>query len=114
MKYSVEITDSAYEAILAHARYIAVDCQAPLNASRWLEKLWDAIDALEQMPERHNLAPESAYKNYEVRRVLLGDYMILFTIDQPARKVWVIGFRHGSRLARPRNLPEEQPSESKE
>jgi hypothetical protein len=34
MKYVVEITDSALELIRAQARYIAIDCQAPLNASR--------------------------------------------------------------------------------
>lgn len=30
MTYAVEITDAAFEAIRAHARYIAIDCQAPL------------------------------------------------------------------------------------
>jgi hypothetical protein len=86
------------------ARYIAVECQAPLNASRWLEQVWDAIDGLEYLPNRHNLAPESAFKSYEVRRALVGDYLILFTIDEAAAKVWVIGFRHGSRLPRPEEL----------
>jgi plasmid stabilization system protein ParE len=56
MTHTVEITDAAYDAIRAQARYIAVDCQAPLNASRWLKKVWDAIDGLAHMPARHNLA----------------------------------------------------------
>ena len=113
MKYAVEITDAAFEAIRAQARYISVECQAPLNASRWLEQIWDVIDGLEQMPQRHNLAPESAFKTYEVRRALAGDYLVLFTIDDDARKVWVIGFRHGSRLPRPDELPDAQPGEEK-
>jgi hypothetical protein len=105
MKYAVEITDVAYEAIEAQARYLAIDCQSPLNASRWLEQVWDVIDGLEQMPNRHNPAPEDAFKSYEVRRALLGDYMILFTIDEDEGKVWVIGFRHGQRLPHPGDLP---------
>jgi mRNA-degrading endonuclease RelE of RelBE toxin-antitoxin system len=104
MIYKVEITSATFDAIQEQARYIAVDCQAPLNSSRWLEQVWDAIDGLERMPGRHNLAPESAYKSYEVRRVIVGDYLILFTIDEPASTVWVIGFRHGSRLPRPGDL----------
>ena len=111
MKYAVEITDTAFELIRAQARYIAIDCQAPLNASRWLEKVWDVIDGLEHMPKRHNLAAENDYKNYEVRRLLVGDYQVLFTVDEAAGKVWVIGFRHGSRLPRPDQLPDEPPKE---
>ena len=110
MKYAVEITDTAFELIRAQARYIAVDCQAPLNAARWLEQVWDVIDGLEQLPTRHNLAAEDAFKSYEVRRALVGDYLILFTVDESARRVWVIGFRHGARLPRPEELPDAPPS----
>ena len=109
MKYAVEITDTAFEAIRAQARYIAVDRRAPMNASRWLKKVWAAVAGLETFPRRHNLAAEDAYKAYEVRRALVGDYLILFTVDDPAGKVWVIGFRHGSRLPRPDELPDEVP-----
>jgi mRNA-degrading endonuclease RelE of RelBE toxin-antitoxin system len=105
MKYTVEVTKTAFELIQDQARYIAADCHAPLNASRWLEQIWDVVDGLESLPERHNFAPENDYKTYEVRRVLAGEYLILFTIDEPAKKVWVIGFRHGSRLPRPLDIP---------
>ncbi len=104
MKYAVEVTDAALEAMLAQARYIAIECQSPLNAQRWLEQAWDVIDSWEEMPRRHNLAAENASKPYEVRRALLGKYSILFTIDENTRTVRVIGFRHGSRLPRPDDL----------
>ncbi|HEY8751801.1 MAG TPA: type II toxin-antitoxin system RelE/ParE family toxin [Tepidisphaeraceae bacterium] len=109
MKYTVEITESALETIHAQARYIAIDCQSPLNAGRWLEQIWDAIDALAQSPTRHNLAPENDFKFYEVRRVLVGQYLILFTVSDETHTVWVIGFRHGSRLPRPTELPDVVP-----
>lgn len=111
MKYTVEITDTAFELIRDEARYIAIERQSSLNASRWLEQVWDAIDGLEEMPNRHNVAPESTYKAYEVRRALVGNYLILFTIDEPMHKVWVIGFRHGSRLPRPDELPHSPPAD---
>lgn len=109
MKYVVEITDAAFELVRQQARYIAIDCNAPLNASRWLEQVWDVIDGLETMPNRHMLAPEDAFKSYEVRRAIVGDYFILFTIDAGAQRVWVIGFRHGGRLPLPEDLPETLP-----
>jgi plasmid stabilization system protein ParE len=109
MTFDVEITDAALAAIRAQVKYIAIECRAPLNAGRWLERVWDAIDGLALMPERHGLAAEDEFKPYEVRRVLVGNYLILFTIEKKARKVWVIGFRHGSRLPRPGELPEQSP-----
>jgi hypothetical protein len=64
MTYAVEITDAALNEIDAHARYIAIDRQSPLNAKSWLERVWDAIDDLEGMPQRHALAAEDAFKLY--------------------------------------------------
>ena len=109
MTYSVEITDSAFGMIHAAVRYIAEDCKSPLNASRWLEQVWDAVATLEQMPQRFPLAPEDPFKPYEVRRALVGDYLILFNVDDEASKVWIIGFRHGSRTPRPQDLPGSAP-----
>jgi hypothetical protein len=77
-----------------------------------LRQVWDAVDGLETMPNRHNLAEEDAFVPYEVRRVIVGNYFLLFTIDEPARAVWVIGFRHGGRLPRPHQLPPEPPRHS--
>ena len=54
--YSVELTDAAIDEITAQARYIAVEAQAPLNAQRWLEGIWDAVDSLERWPRRAGLA----------------------------------------------------------
>jgi hypothetical protein len=44
-----------------------------------------------------------------VRRVIVGNHLLLFTVDEADRQVWVIGFRHGSRLPRPEDLPDVRP-----
>ncbi len=49
--YAVELTDAALAAIAAQARYIAVEAQAPRSAERWLGRIWDAVDSLEQFPQ---------------------------------------------------------------
>ncbi len=51
-RYAVEVTDTAMAAIAAQASYIAVDAQAPANARRWLEQVWNAIDSLDLLPHR--------------------------------------------------------------
>lgn len=54
--YAVELTDAALAAIAEQAYYITVEVQAPLNAERWLGRIWDAVDSLEQLPQRAGLA----------------------------------------------------------
>jgi plasmid stabilization system protein ParE len=115
-EYSVEITDAAFVAIRRHARYIAVESQAPQNAARWLERIWDAIESLEQWPRRAPMAAEDALVSYEVRQLVIDNHFLLFTIDDGLRKVWILGLRHGHRLPRPQDLPptlvEEEPGDS--
>jgi len=110
MSYRVLITAPARAKILEQGRYIAVDRQAPLNAARWLERVFDAADTLADFPRRCALAPENDFRDYEIRRLLVGDYFLLFTIVEEDQTVWVIGFRHGSRLPRANELPHEPPS----
>lgn len=111
MSYRVLITPSARAAMLEQARYIAVDCQAPENAAHWLERVFDAAETLAELPGRCMVAPEDAFRDYEIRRLLIGSYLMLFTIVEEEKTVWVIGFRHGRRLPRPEELPEGTPRE---
>lgn len=96
-RYQVQLTDTALAAIRAQGRYIAVEAQAPLNAQRWLEQVWDAVDSLEDFPRRGVRAEEDAYVEYEVRQLIVGSHLLLFTIDEEERKVWILGLRHGHR-----------------
>ncbi len=108
--FTVELTDATLGAIAAQAHYIAVEAQAPLNAQRWLERIWDAVGSLEQWPRRAARAKEDAYVEYEVRQLVVGSHLLLFTIDDDRKKVWIIGLRHGHRLPRPDDLPSGQVS----
>ena len=108
--YAVELTDAALAAITAQAHYIAVEAQAPLNAERWLGRIWDAVDSLEQFPQRAAKAEEDAYAKYEVRRLVIDSHLLLFTIDEDRRKVWIIGLRHGHRLPQSGELSVDQTS----
>jgi plasmid stabilization system protein ParE len=105
--YTVELTETALSAISEQARYIAIEAQAPLNAQRWLESIWDAVDSLEQFPRRGALAQEDEYLEYEVRKLVVGSHLLLFTVDDDRRTVWIVGLRHGHRLPLPEELPED-------
>jgi plasmid stabilization system protein ParE len=108
MNYTVEIAPRAQKAIVEAARYIAEDQAAPFNADNWLEGLLDAIFSLRQMPRRWNIAAEDKHRaKYEIRKLIYGDYLVLFMVNDERRMVSVIGFRHGSRRPRSEDLPPE-------
>lgn len=109
MRYAVKLTATVVDQVTRYARFIAEERQAPENALRWLERVYDAIETLDQSPHRCALAPENAHRPYEIRRLLIGRYLALFTIDEAKRVVHVIGFRHGQRLPRPGELPMKPP-----
>lgn len=102
--YEVEVTSTALVAISAAAKHIAVEALAPMNAQRWLERVWDAVTSLEHFPRRAQLAPEDEYVDYEVRRLRVGSHLLLFTVDDARRTVFIIGLRHGKRLPMPNQL----------
>jgi plasmid stabilization system protein ParE len=108
--YRVEVSAAALDSIREYVRFIAVKRKAPLSAERWLETINRAIDSLASFPTRCPLAPEDRLVSYEVRSRIVGDYLILSNVDEAAKKVYVIGFRHGRRRPRHGKLPSEPPS----
>ena len=71
----------------------------PDAAAKWFRSLVKKMNALEAMPHRHPLAPESEDFNEEIRETFLGKrqnkYRILFAIR--GDKVHVLHVRHGAR-----------------
>jgi plasmid stabilization system protein ParE len=76
-----------------------------MNAERWIQRVWDAVDSLEQFPRRGALAEENDDVDYEVRQLLVGSSTLLFTVDDERNTVWVIALRGEGQLPRPQDLP---------
>ncbi len=107
MTYRVVITEPALDAIREQARYIAIEQQEPEAAARWLRRVFDASDTLAEMPRRCARAPEDEMRPYEIRWLGVGRFVLLLTVVDETRTVWVIAARHGRRLPRPDDLPPE-------
>ena len=96
-RYAVLLTRTARDAIRTHARFLALDQHAPLDAERWLERILVCVASLERWPRRCGLAEEDAYVDCEVRRMVIGSHLLLYTVLEEDRRVVVLGLRHGSR-----------------
>lgn len=103
--FTVVVAPVAAEKIAQYGNYIAEQSGSVEVAQRWVDRVYDAIETLEVFPRRFALAEEDAHRSYEIRRLIFGNYLALYTIDDVRKTVKVVGFRHGARLPRPDELP---------
>lgn len=95
MKYTVEVSPLVMTAIRTQALRIADD--KPIAAERWLRRILRAVEKLESMPRRHPISESiSDSLGLEVRRLIVGRYKLFFHVNDRARLVRVVLFRHGS------------------
>jgi plasmid stabilization system protein ParE len=96
MAHSVEITARALREIDEALEWLTERSQPA--ASRWHERLMEAVGSLEESPERYPLAPESEWYPGELRQLLYGKrrgvYRILFEIR--GETVYILRVRHGA------------------
>lgn len=105
--YTVIVAPIAAEQIAEYGRYLAEVAGMPQTAERWVNHVYDMIATLKAFPNRYSLAEEDRYRDYKIRRQVIGNYLVLYTVDEEAAKVHVVGFRHGHRLPRPSELPQD-------
>jgi toxin ParE1/3/4 len=93
-KYKVDITASAEADIAAIWDYIAQD--NPASATTFILRLEEQIGALEVLPERCPLVPESEYLGMPYRHQIFGQYRTIFKIA--GARVIIMRVIHGARL----------------
>ncbi|HEY6350136.1 MAG TPA: type II toxin-antitoxin system RelE/ParE family toxin [Candidatus Angelobacter sp.] len=96
-RYEVIVTPEAEAAIISAFDYI--DERAPLNAERWLRKLYSCITSLENFPHRCALARECQFFDGELRQLIFKSHRIVFRIEEEQAIVRVVHFLHGRQLA---------------
>lgn len=96
-RYAVAFTDEAWAEVDAHARHIAVTLRSPLNAARWLSRLFDAVDSLEEFPTRFSIDDrQSARVGATVHRLTFErTCVLLYSVNDPSNTVLIHSFRHG-------------------
>lgn len=96
--YKVSIPPSVITELEDYFDFIARD--SITNAVRWYRNIQERILSLKQNPKRCPVAVESRYRSYEIRHLIVGQYRVLFRIQDDT--VEVLHVRHGSRK---RELP---------
>lgn len=90
-KYRVEIKPTA-ENDLAR-RFAQIEKESAQNAVSWYLGLIEAIEKLDELAERCPIAPEDVDVQRGIRHLIIGDYRVLYVIEEDV--VIVLHIRHG-------------------
>lgn len=79
-QYKVEITKEALQDMEDIYNYIAIDLLAPDNAMGQYNRIADEILTLDTFPERFRIMDSEPEKRMELRRMLVDNYSVFYTI----------------------------------
>ncbi|UUO06888.1 hypothetical protein M4951_00910 [Blastopirellula sp. J2-11] len=80
------ISTEALSGIDTFLAFIAVERQSPINSERWRRKASKAIESLAYFPHRCPIAPENAFRDYEIRAQIVDPCVFLFALTK--KKAW--------------------------
>lgn len=87
--YEIEITEHAFSSLREISHYITYDLMSPQAAVNILKSIWDNINSLNSFPARIPLTAEEPWHGLEIHKMISGNYLIYFTIDEDNGKVQV-------------------------
>lgn len=93
MSRSIRLTYEAKRNLASISDYIAAD--SPANALKWLERIEAKIQAISDLPMRHEIAYRTADVGREIRQSFFGVYQILYVLE--GDDLIVLTIRHGAR-----------------
>lgn len=88
----VRFAPSAHRDLDSIARHVSLD--SPVRAGHFVEVMFAGIMSLSQFPDRHPVARESPLRGRIVRRMVIGNYRVLYSVMRT--RVDIIRVKHGS------------------
>ncbi len=108
MKYNVKITEYATEQLQSTVAYISKILLEPDIAKAWVKKLKTEIGKLSEIPNRFTLVDEEPWCSQGVHKMLVGNFIVYFWINEEKSEVWVIAVVYGrsDQLSALKKIPE--------
>ncbi len=93
-KYNVSLTSRALRDLDGIYVYITQTLLVPETALGMVDKIEKEILSLEEMPYRFPERKTGAYANKGYRQLFVGNYTVIYRIDEKRRQVIVITIRY--------------------
>ena len=99
--YRVIVSPEAFDRMDGIIDYVAA--QSPANAAKLIDRLWESMQSLRDLPHRHAVVSARRQPNRAVRRMVVAPYLVYYRVDDAARVVRILTVRHG-RQRQPRRF----------
>lgn len=92
MSYIIHITRAAERDIMYAADYIEFNLKSPTAADHLLDVATEQINSLADMPQKFRLVDDPVLASWEIRYVVVNNYLAFYTIDEEKQMVIVVRF----------------------
>ncbi|MCD7826858.1 MAG: type II toxin-antitoxin system RelE/ParE family toxin [Clostridiaceae bacterium] len=92
MSYRIHITSTAERDIMSAADYIEFTLKKPKAADDLLDEAEAQINSLSELPEKFRLVDDPVLASWEIRFVIIKNYLAFYTIDKETQTVIVVRF----------------------
>ncbi len=92
MKYNIHITSTAERDIMSAADYIEFTLKNPDAADNLLKLTEKQINSLSEMPDCFRIVDDPILASWELRFIIVNNYLAFYTIDEEHQLVIVVRF----------------------
>ena len=97
MKYEVIYSERALNDLRNIHRYIAIELLAPESAKSLSDKIMSAIEALDEMPNRHPLYEKEPWHSRGLRKLIVDNFIAFYLPMEKQSQVLIITIMYGRR-----------------
>lgn len=97
MNYSINVTRAAEKDLNSAVDYIDTILMNPQAADDLLKEAEEKIKELAVFPKKYQLVDDPVLKSWEVRSMIIKNYLAFYTVDDMAHTVNIIRFLYGKR-----------------
>lgn len=97
MTYSIKLTEEFIEEIDEICDYISISLKAPDAANRLREKVIYNVLLLEKSPRMFAKIGKMSKTERQYRRIVVNNYVILYTIEEKDKTIYVAHIYYGGR-----------------
>lgn len=95
MKYKVSLSQKAKNDLIGIYRHIADVLLSPINAEKQLDRLYDSISSLDEMPERFRIYDIEKWHGRNLRVMPVNNYLVFYVPDPDKQNVTVVRILYG-------------------
>lgn len=94
MNYQLYITFTAEHDIMNAADYIEFSLKNPEAAEHLLNVAAEQINSLSDLPQRFRLVDDPVLASWNIRFIMINNYLAFYTIDEEKELVTIVRFLH--------------------